>query len=92
MKPLTKDMQDALLKAKACNGLIRWPGGFWSGENTPTKVQSFRNGLDSYMVPEWWIHPGTIQALVRRGLLKETKFMVKYPKMAIRVDLNQITI
>ena len=92
MKPLTKDIQEALDKAKECGGLIRLPGGFWTGENTPAKSTSFRNGLDTYKVPEWYITPGTIQALVRRGLLKETKFMVRYPKMAIRVDVEIITI
>jgi hypothetical protein len=78
-KDLSKTMYDAIDKAIKCNGLIRRPGGFWSGEKTIMLPLTTSHGIhyenEPTTYPEWYFSTGTIKSLVKRGIFKETKFM-----------------
>lgn len=62
---LSDEMTKCLERAKENNGLIRRSGGFWTGEDI-----TVINGI-----PIWYFGTSTIKALIKRGLLRETKFM-----------------
>jgi hypothetical protein len=62
---LSDEMQKCLEMAKKHNGLIRKSGGYWTGG----EIKMVKD------VPEWYFGTLTVKSLVKRGLLKETKFM-----------------
>lgn len=67
MKELSDEMKQCLERARKNGGLIRRPGGYWTSED------QFNRGIN--VPPIWYFGTNTITALIRRGLLKPTRFM-----------------
>ena len=65
MKDLSDTQRETVRRMKDAGGKIeRWPGGFWT---TPGMTQNLRG------YPEWSVTTHTIKALVRKGVIKESK-------------------
>lgn len=58
---LSSTQQALLTKFDQHSRIIRYQGGFWSAPGLPVN----HNGA-----PEWWFGTMTVDALVKRGLLK----------------------
>jgi hypothetical protein len=69
---LSPIMKDAMRVAVMHDGLVRWPGGFWTYEHCAPK-QTQEQGA-SYTVPIWYVSTHTVQALQRRGLIEFPNF------------------
>ena len=64
---LSPTQAQAVAVIKARGGKIeRWPGGFWT---TPGIEFDQRPG---YRVPNWYVGAGTVKALEKLGVLRET--------------------
>lgn len=61
---LSEPMKAALDKMKEHGRLVRWPGGYWTFPNCPSRPTP--NGA----APEWWTITQTINGLARRGTIK----------------------
>ena len=65
---------DVLQRLASCDEpLVYFKGGFWT-------LQSIgEHSLDAGRAPDWYVTRGTLKALERMGLLKETRTSTNYP-------------
>lgn len=68
-KKLSPTQSEVIARMRAAGGYIeRWPGGFWT---TPGMRYELKWG--GVKVPEWSVAWNTVNALAKRGLIRETK-------------------
>lgn len=83
---LSPTMAHALNKARFLgNGqLERWPGGFWTYPGCPWKQGTGQNAR--YRIPAWSVSTHTVDALLRRGLVKSIE--EQRPGWSVRVEVT----
>jgi hypothetical protein len=67
-KPLSPEMYRCFTIVKSFGSIIRYPGGFWQKPDDQC-VKS----ADSEQHPDAWVAGGTVNALVKRGVLRFSK-------------------
>lgn len=82
---LSKTMSITLEIMRTHGRLVRWPGGFWTYPNCPSKIE-VSGWKKPHAVPEWYVAANTLNALADRGLAILQKVAHRYPEVAFPVE------
>lgn len=70
MTPLSQTQLECIETLKEHGKLIKYSGGFWSAQNV--EIKHVPCTPDPYDAPTWYISTRTINALIKKGVLKIT--------------------